>query len=29
LLGVYNELWLMSMYHHGYGHEETKSLAYK
>lgn len=29
LLGVYNEFWLMSMYHHGYGHEETQELAYK
>lgn len=29
LLGVYNELWLMSMYHHGYGHKETQELAYK
>jgi hypothetical protein len=29
LLGVYNELWLMSMYHNGYGHEETQELAYK
>ena len=29
LLGVYNDLWLMSMYHHGYGHKETQELAYK
>lgn len=29
LLGIYNDLWLMSMYHHGYGHKETKELAYK
>lgn len=29
LLGVYNELWLMSMYHNGYGHKETQELAYK
>jgi len=29
LLGIYNDLWLMSMYHHGYGHKETQELAYK
>lgn len=29
LLGIYNELWLMSMYHHGYGHKETQELGYK
>ncbi|KAF9652372.1 hypothetical protein BDM02DRAFT_3183762 [Thelephora ganbajun] len=29
LLGIYNDLWLMSMYHHGYGHKETVELAYK
>jgi len=29
LLGVYNDLWLMSMYRHGYGHKETQELAYK
>ena len=29
LLGLYNELWLMSMYHNGYGHKETQELAYK
>lgn len=29
LLGVYNDLWLKSMYHHGYGHKETQDLAYK
>ena len=29
LLGVYNDLWLMSMYHRGYGHKETQELAYK
>lgn len=29
LLGAYNDLWLMSMYHNGYGHEETQKLAYK
>ena len=29
LLGVYNDLWLMSMYHNGYGHKETQELAYK
>ena len=29
LLGIYNDLWLMSMYHHGYKHEETQRLAYK
>jgi hypothetical protein len=29
LLGIYNELWLMSIYHRGYGHKETQELAYK
>jgi len=29
LLGIYNDLWLMSMYHYGYGHKETQELAYK
>lgn len=29
LLGVYNDLWLMAMYRHGYGHKETQELAYK
>lgn len=29
LLGIYNDLWLMSIYHHGYGHKETQELAYK
>ena len=29
LLGIYNDLWLMSMYYHGYGHKETQELAYK
>ena len=29
LLGVYNDLWLMSMYLHGYRHKETQELAYK
>jgi RNA dependent RNA polymerase len=27
LLGVYNDLWLMSMYHHGYGHKETQGTV--
>ena len=29
LLGTYNEFWLISMYHLGYGHPETQELAYK
>lgn len=29
LLGVYNDLWLMSMYQYGYGHKETQEFAYK
>lgn len=29
LLGIYNDLWLMSMYYNGYGHRETQELAQK
>ena len=29
LLGIYNDLWLSSMYRNGYGHTETQELAYK